>query len=135
SFDKLYFNKLISADIRGVGFVPIFFKGTLEKLGIQTVTFRAGEYKSAVEQFTRKDLSPKARENLEEIGGDIWQVMAEAFGAKWDLSLEKLNKMASELYFQTPGVLREFGAEFATNIIEVKSRLNAGGELSDESPL
>lgn len=135
SFDTLFFSPFVSADIKGVGFVPVFFKGTLDKIGVKTLTFRAGEYKSAVETFTRTNLSPKARENLEEIGADLWQVLAEAHSQRWGLSLEEINKRASELYFEFPGVLSNFeGARFGTSLPELKPVLGRVAELGTEEP-
>ncbi len=41
-----------------------FFKGTLDRLGIQVETIRAGAYKGAVEPFTRRNLSTENRQQL-----------------------------------------------------------------------
>ena len=39
-----------------------FIKGTLDKIGVETEIFRAGDYKSAVEPFTRTEMSEESRE-------------------------------------------------------------------------
>ncbi len=42
-----------------------FIKGTLDKIGVESEVFRAGEYKSAVEPFTRTEMSDASREQTE----------------------------------------------------------------------
>ncbi len=56
----------------GLASHPLFMAGAFEKFGIGVQVTRVGKYKSAVEPYTRKDLSPEAREDLEKLLGDIW---------------------------------------------------------------
>lgn len=56
----------------GLASEPIFLAGTFEKYGIGVQVTRVGKYKSAVEPFTRKDLSPENREQLQKLLGDVW---------------------------------------------------------------
>jgi protease-4 len=51
---------------------PIFYTGFFEKFGIGVQVTRVGKFKSAVEPYTRKDLSPENREQLTELLGDLW---------------------------------------------------------------
>lgn len=56
----------------GLASRPLFMAGAFEKFGVGVQVTRVGKYKSAVEPFTRKDLSPEAREDLEKLLGDLW---------------------------------------------------------------
>lgn len=56
----------------GLASRPMFFAGAFEKYGIGVQVTRVGKYKSAVEPFTRKDLSPENREQLGTLLGDLW---------------------------------------------------------------
>lgn len=56
----------------GLASHPLFLAGAFEKFGVGVQVTRVGKYKSAVEPYTRKDLSPEAREDLEKLLGDIW---------------------------------------------------------------
>ena len=47
--------------IRGFGNYPLYFKGLLSKLGVKVNVFRIGKFKSAVEIFTRDDMSKADR--------------------------------------------------------------------------
>ncbi len=52
-------------DVKGLRMEVMFFKGSLEKLGIEADLIRTGKYKSAGEPFIRKDASPEWRAVLE----------------------------------------------------------------------
>ena len=57
----------------GLASQPMFFAGAFEKFGIGVQVTRVGKYKSAVEPFTRKDMSPENREQIQKLLGDVWQ--------------------------------------------------------------
>jgi protease-4 len=46
----------------GPGGSRLYYKGLLDKLGVTTHVYKVGKYKSAVEPYTRSDMSPEARE-------------------------------------------------------------------------
>ena len=56
----------------GLSTTPLFLAGAFEKFGVGVQVTRVGKYKSAVEPYTRKDLSPEAREDLQKLLGDVW---------------------------------------------------------------
>jgi protease IV len=56
----------------GLASQPLFMAGAFEKLGVGVQVTRVGKYKSAIEPYTRKDLSPEAREDLQKLLNDIW---------------------------------------------------------------
>ncbi len=56
----------------GLAARPMFYTGFFEKFGIGVQVTRVGKYKSAVEPFIRKDLSPENRQQLTQLLGDIW---------------------------------------------------------------
>lgn len=59
----------------GLASQPTFYTGAFEKFGVGVQTARAGKFKSAVEPFTRKQLSPENREQLQSILDDLWTEM------------------------------------------------------------
>jgi protease-4 len=56
----------------GLASEPMFFAGAFDKYGIGVQITRVGKYKSAVEPFTRKDMSPENRAQLQKLLDDIW---------------------------------------------------------------
>lgn len=56
----------------GLSVEPMFYTGAFEKFGIGVQVTRVGKYKSAVEPFTRKDMSPENREQMQKLLDDLW---------------------------------------------------------------
>ncbi|HTQ31080.1 MAG TPA: signal peptide peptidase SppA [Opitutaceae bacterium] len=56
----------------GLSSQPIFFTGALEKFGIGVQVTRVGKYKSFVEPFIRKDMSPENRAQTQKLLDDLW---------------------------------------------------------------
>jgi protease-4 len=56
----------------GLASEPWFVGGLFEKYGIGIQVTRAGKYKSYVESYTRKDMSPENREQIQKLLDDIW---------------------------------------------------------------
>ncbi len=56
----------------GLATEPMFFAGAFEKYGIGVQVTRVGKYKSAVEPYTRRDMSPENRTQLQKLLDDIW---------------------------------------------------------------
>ncbi len=56
----------------GLASQPMFFAGLFEKYGVGVQVTRAGKYKSYVEPYTRKDMSPENREETQRLLDDLW---------------------------------------------------------------
>jgi len=56
----------------GLASEPVFFAGAFEKYGVNVQVTRVGKYKSAVEPFTRRDMSPENREEVQLLLNDLW---------------------------------------------------------------
>ncbi len=70
--DEVVISPLGNLELNGFGLQPVFFAGALEKYGIGIQTVRVGNYKSAIEPFTRQDLSPESRQQTEQLLGNLW---------------------------------------------------------------
>lgn len=57
----------------GLASQPMFFAGAFEKFGIGVQVTRVGKYKSAIEPFTRRDMSPENREQIQKLIDDLWR--------------------------------------------------------------
>jgi protease-4 len=56
----------------GLASEPVFLAGAFERFGVGVQVTRVGRYKSAIEPFTRSDMSPENREELQKLLDDIW---------------------------------------------------------------
>jgi protease IV len=56
----------------GLASQPTFFAGAFEKYGVGVQVTRVGKYKSAIEPFTNKQMSPENREQIQKLLDDVW---------------------------------------------------------------
>ena len=71
--DEIYLDPLGFVLIDGYDRYVMYYKDALDKLGVDMNVFRVGAYKSAVEPFTRSDMSPEDREESLAYLGAMWQ--------------------------------------------------------------
>lgn len=57
----------------GLAAQPMFFARAFEKFGVGVQVTRVGKYKSAVEPFTREDMSPENRAQVQMLLDDLWR--------------------------------------------------------------
>src|SRR3954447_17323637 len=93
---EIWLNPLGAVAVTGPGSTHLYFKGLLDKLGVTANVYRVGTYKSAVEPYTRTDMSPEARENALALGTaelDSWKqsVKQARPKANVDLFLQDMN--------------------------------------------
>lgn len=69
--DSSFIHPLGSAEFNGLSNEVTFIKGTLDKLGLEPLVFRVGEFKSAVEPFIRTDMSAESKEQVSQYIGSI----------------------------------------------------------------
>jgi len=60
--DEIWLDPLGAVLIAGPGGTHLYYAGLLQRLGVTANVYRVGAFKSAVEPFTRSDMSPEARE-------------------------------------------------------------------------
>ena len=70
---KVYLHPEGAVLLEGLSRYRTFFKGALDKLGVEPRLFRVGEYKSAGEPYIRTEMSPEAREADLYWMGDLWE--------------------------------------------------------------
>jgi len=74
-----------------------FYKGTMEKLGIEPEIIRVGKYKSAVEPFLQKESSPESREQLSAILNSASSRFLTAIEQKTGLSRDEINEILNDV--------------------------------------
>lgn len=76
--DEVVLDPMGMVNVEGYSSYNNYFKDALDKLGVQINVFRVGEYKSAVEPFTRNDMSAEARAANQKWLGDLWNAYGSA---------------------------------------------------------
>ena len=95
--DKIYLHPTGLAELKGLRSEILFFKGTLDKLGVEPLVFRHGKFKSAVEPFIQDKLSDSNREQVRTFLTSIWNHMLKGIATGRKLSEDELRKISSEL--------------------------------------
>jgi protease-4 len=70
--DKLYLSPDDMLDVKGFHIQEMYFKGTLDKLGIGVQVDHIGQFKDAGDMFTRTNMSPQTREVLNQVIDQIY---------------------------------------------------------------
>ena len=65
--DKIYVPPVGDLYVNGLAAEAMFYRGSLDKLGIEPDVIRIGRYKNAPDQYTRKDMSDEQREVINAI--------------------------------------------------------------------
>lgn len=95
--DKIYMNPEGNIEIVGLKAQVMFYKGALDKLGVQAQIIRHGKFKSAVEPFMFDKMSPANREQYDALIGSIWNSMAAEISKSRNVPEEEINNIANNL--------------------------------------
>ncbi|MCK4528799.1 signal peptide peptidase SppA [candidate division WOR-3 bacterium] len=93
----------------GIYITKMFLKGTLDKLDIKPQFERVGRYKSAVEMFTKKEISKSDQEQLEKFLDDLVEVVVAKIGAARGIEDEVLKSLIDSLGYFVPEVASQKG--------------------------
>jgi protease-4 len=97
SADKIYMNPEGYFPLIGLRAQLMFFKGSLDKLGIKAEIIRHGKFKSAVEPLMYDKMSNENREQLKTIIGSIWNYTVSEISVQRGITKDKINSLADNL--------------------------------------
>ncbi len=102
--DKIYMQPEGSFDWSGLQMNTIFYKGLIDKLGVEVDILRptACKYKSAVEPYFLTKMSDANREQMQELVNQMWAVVVDGVSASRGIAKEELNRLADELAVTLP---------------------------------
>jgi len=108
----------------GLASEPMFYTGAFEKYGIGVQVTRVGKYKSFVEPYTRKDMSPESREQTQKLLNDLWGSMLSDIAQGRSLSVEKIQGVVD-----AEGIIRPETAKAAKLVDRIAYRDEIIAEL------
>jgi protease IV len=100
--DEIYLDPMGFVLIDGYDRYRMFLKEALDKLGVDINVFRVGAFKSAVETYTRTDMSPEDREESRAYLSALWSTYQDAMTRARKLPSDALNKYVSSLAKTVP---------------------------------
>lgn len=95
--DSIYLNPVGEMEWRGLAAQVMFYKGLLDKLGVEPQVFRHGTFKSAIEPYILNKMSPENRTQMETYVNSIWGTMVADIAKERNLSIDSLNMFATDL--------------------------------------
>jgi protease-4 len=95
--DEVYLNPLGGMEFNGIASEIIFFKGLFEKLEIEPVVFRVGEFKSAVEPFLLDKMSDENRLQTSVFLNDLNDFAVAKVAESRSIELERAKEINSQM--------------------------------------
>ncbi|HTD41245.1 MAG TPA: signal peptide peptidase SppA [Mucilaginibacter sp.] len=100
--DKVYINPKGIFEFSGFNSQITFFKGALDKLGIQAQVIKVGTYKSAVEPFVLSKMSDANRMQVNSYLGSLYNYFLTGISNSRKISKDSLFYIANNLKIQLP---------------------------------
>lgn len=94
--DKVFLNPQGIVGVMGLASQTLFYKGLLDKIGVQMQVFKVGTYKGAVEPFMLDKLSDANREQIESYITSIWNITTQGIADARKISVADINRFANE---------------------------------------
>lgn len=88
--DQIFIDPYGMVFFQGYEHFPLYYREALDKLGVTVNVFRVGQFKSAVEPFTRDSMSDPARQNAQGWLDDLWSGWREQVASERNISVEAL---------------------------------------------
>jgi protease-4 len=128
--DRIYLGPEDPLYLKGMRAEIMYFKKTLDKLGVSVEVEHAGKYKDFGDMFTRSDMSPETREVITSVVDDLYGNLIAHIAAGRKKTPEQVRALIDEGPFLAPeaekaGLVDEL--RFEDQMWgELKSRLNSG---------
>ena len=100
--DEIYLDPLGFVLLDGYGRYRMFFKEVLDKIGVDINVFRVGAFKSAVEAYTRTDMSPEDKEESLAYLNALWTSYQAAMTRARKLPPDAISKYVNTLSKTVP---------------------------------
>lgn len=100
--DKVYLNPEGALEFKGFSSELTFFKGTLEKVGVEIQVIRVGNYKSAVEPFILDKMSDYNRKQVTAYVGGLYNTFLTDIAQSRDIKKDTLFNVADNSKIREP---------------------------------
>ena len=94
---------------KGLAAQILYYKDLLDKIGVEPILIRHGEYKSAAEPFVKNHMSPENREQYKLFLTRLWDNVLNATSSARHIDRDKLNELADNLAVKSGDEAVSFG--------------------------
>lgn len=107
--DKVYLNPHGEILFNGLVTDILFFKGALEKLGVEVQVVKRGKFKGAVEPYIREDLSEENRSQIKSYVNSVFDEMVKDIAAGRGMESGKVRGIADGMLVKNPADAKSMG--------------------------
>lgn len=107
--DKVYLNPHGEILFNGLVTDILFFKGALEKLGVEVQVVKRGKFKGAVEPYIREDLSDENRTQIKSYVNSVFDEMVKDIAAGRGMESGKVRGIADGMLVKNPSDAKSMG--------------------------
>jgi protease-4 len=105
--DRIYLAPEDYLNVKGLRIEAMYYKGTLDKLGVQFDVEHMGKYKDAGDMLTRKDMSPETKEALNALLDGIWNNVTTTTAAARRMKPEQFRALVDDAPWLGPAALKD----------------------------
>jgi protease-4 len=114
--DKIFLSPGDSLEVKGFLLEEMYFKGTLDKLGIQVQVDHIGRFKDAGDIFTKTGMSPETREVLNQVLDELYSDFCSTVGQARHKTADEVRTLVDSGPFEaaqakTAGLVDQLGYE------------------------
>ncbi|MCC8154554.1 MAG: signal peptide peptidase SppA [Tannerellaceae bacterium] len=111
--DKIFLNPEGTVLLRGLSSETVFYKGLMDKIGVQMYVFKVGTHKGFPEKYMRTSLSEENRQQIESYQQVIWNNITQQIAESRGIRPENINLFADEGY-----AFAEAGKAIETGLVD-----------------
>lgn len=133
--NKVYLNPQGALEFKGFSSQLVFFKGALDKLGIEAQIIRVGNYKSAVEPFINTKMSDYNRQQVSAYVNGLYQTFLNGISETRKISTDSLFMMANDYKIAQPQDALHYklvdGLRYKDEIIDELKKITKKNQKTD----
>jgi len=133
--DEAYLNPSGLLDFNGISVQYMFYKKAFDKLEIEPLVFRVGQYKSAVEPFIRENMSPENKMQTQSFISSINREVFSKISVSKKIPANKLNQIADSLLAMNPVKAEKLGMIKLGYWDQFESLLKSAVKIKEKSDL
>lgn len=130
--DKVYLNPQGALEFKGFSSQLTFFKGAMEKIGVEAQIIRVGNYKSAVEPFINDKMSDYNRKQVAAYLGGLYNTFLEGISQSRNIPKDSLYVYANAYRIQQPSDAVKYkmvdGLKYKDEVIDELKALSKTGK-------
>ncbi|QOY85980.1 signal peptide peptidase SppA [Paludibaculum fermentans] len=133
--DRIFLSPEDLVDLKGLRIEAAYYKGTLDKLGVEVEVEHIGKYKDAGDSYSRTSMSPETKESLNAVLDELFFRLCSTIGQSRHMTPEQVRALLDDGPFLAPnaksrGLVDELNYEST-----VQQQLASAAHLSESQSI